>query len=311
MSYRPFVFAVALILVVAGRSSAAGIPGPYISYEHIPASEVTNPVGEADKGATVTLNTFKASFGYPMIYNDEKTILIHGISYSRINLQWDGWDFSLEPGEVTSLHALEYEFFLKQKLTDETTLITLTQYGIYSDFEDISYADTRLQGGFLFDRQVGEDNLIGLGVMYSADFGQLMPLPLFHLHWHFGDRFRADLWLPLTAELWYDLGDHSEIGLRGVTEGNVYRGGEVKHKGGSIQYSRIKTGAAYRRRFGRMALTVEGGTTLWRDAEYYDRYNGMDRDIDLANAFYGSITFGYVLPRWDNRNHTGWTGRGE
>lgn len=164
--------------------------------------------------------------------------------------------------------------------------------------------DFKFSSGALFRLDIPQISL-GLGAMWSRDFGQGLLLPLLYIGWQFKSQpitLRATL--PLHAEIWYVPQESWELGVVAHIEGSEYRDHDnrviffstsaTRTVSGGDEYlrqSQITFGPEFRAWLTKVfSLSIQGGYTVERRFDLID-FLGKPHDRDLGNSGFVHVKF--------------------
>ena len=299
-------FVLLLICGMATPVSPQAQPGPSFSvgYEYFPSSGLADPDTQPIDGQRnfqqdleIRIGTLHAEFTAPFIFAEGKTVLVNTLSYHRFDLDYTNWDDQQGGRRIENAQDLEYSLALVRQLSQRWNVTTVVTPGIHTDFEDkLSYDDFNLQGAVLFGRQHSENLSYGFGVTYSLKYGQGMPLPLATLQWTNGSNWRADLFLPVHAELWYLPSRKVEVGLVARVSGSQYHGSPELYAvdDPQLRYSVGTVGPSVKLHLSKgLHIKLDGGVTVLRRFEFFDG-DDEQSSLDLKNSGFvrAGIQFG-------------------
>jgi hypothetical protein len=271
-------------------------PGPSFSfnYEYFPYAALENPDTTPVNGARnfeqdleIQVGVFHAEFSAPIIFGKGATVIVHTLSYDRLELRYRNWDNEQGGNRIEEAHGLEYTFTLVHQLSDTWNITAVATPGLHSDFKGtLSADDFSASSAVIFSRQHSEDLSYGFGAAYAFNFGQAYPIPLLALNWAPGSKTRLDLLLPAHAEFWYLPSTTFEMGLIARVSGNQYHGDPdiFAVDNPQMQYSSGTFGPSVKVHFSeRIHLNVDAGYTVLRRFDFSDGSNEL-QSLDLENS---------------------------
>jgi len=266
-------------------------PGPSLSvgYDFFPWSTLADPTpGTFEEGLEVKIATLYAEASpAPFVFAEGRTVLVNTLSYHRFDMDYANWNDAQGGNRIENTQSIEYTLVLVRQLSEAWNLTAVVTPGLHSDFKaDLSYDDFNLQGALVFGRQHSKGLSYGLGAAYTLKYGEPLPMPILVLQWMANPRWKADLFLPMHAELWYVAGPTVELGVAARVRGGQYHGSPDRYfvANPQMRYSVGTVGPSAKMRLGKnLLLTVDGGYTLMRRFEFFDG-DRKHTSLDLKNS---------------------------
>jgi hypothetical protein len=294
----PILLIVGMFFLGVG-SNLYGQPGPSfsISWDFLPYQHFDDPE-EGLEDAEVKVRKSDASFTYPIVFCDGRTVLVNELSYRYFDADYANWPTeSHEESELNVLHAARYMLMLQHRLSQKWSVWALVTPGLASDLKgDISRDDFNLQAAIVFIRHFSERFSLGFGAAYSTEFGEALPLPVLAFEWNNGSNLRASGIVPTNLGFWYQPGQRLMLGLQVRVEGNEYHGDPEIYgvDDPRARYSVLTIGPSALIHLSRWArLNVEGGMIGLHRFEFFD---GDDKvatyDLGLTHFIRAGLQFG-------------------
>ena len=267
-----------LLIFVAGVPGLHAQPGPSFTagYEYFPFSKLKEPdPGTFERDLEVRISTIYGEFSLaPIVRSQGKTVIVNTLSYHRFDLDYRNWDDQQGGNRIENTQGIEYTFVLVRQLSEKWNMTMVATPGIHSDLvEKLSYDDFNLQGAVIFGRRHSETFTYGIGAAYTLRYGEPFPLPFVALQWNKAPNWKADVLLPVHAELWYLPSLRLELGLTARVKGSQYHGSPDRYLGSNprMRYSVVTVGPSVKLHFSSAArLIVDGGVTMLRRFEFFD-----------------------------------------
>lgn len=255
-----------------------------VDYEYFPYAKPRKPrSGTFEEDLKTSVKSWNIHGAYPWVLAGGNTVLVFGMDYKRLTYEYKNWDLTQDPDLIENLHGLRSNISITQKITPNWSLQTFAQPGTYSDFEQLSTSDFQIDGGALLNRRLGPNFIIGLGGVYTHDFGNSLFLPLLKASYQAGQNFRVELFLPSRGEIWYSFGDRYEVGLKAGVSGGKFQLGKSGLQIDELRYSEGAVGPSVRVRIHRgLYAFAEGGYTFYRRYETFSVKNEA-RSLNLNN----------------------------
>lgn len=174
------------------------------------------------------------------------TIITHSLSYKHQDFGLKGF-FENRNNEGTVLHGHIYAYSVSGRyLINEN-------WTAYSYFKPIvkSYLEEsnrqyygEFEGGVLFKFRKSANWTFGGGYAYSRNLSEGLIHPLLLIEFNNHRNFKAVMYFPHVAEMWYSLGNRWEFGLTAKLDGDEFIGKDAtyNHKKTSVQYADLTIG---------------------------------------------------------------------
>ena len=88
----------------------------FFEYDYLPSSKLSNPQesGPYDNNLEISYERLAAGIAFPL-YMKKGTVIINGFDYSRLNVEYDNWDYNLYPENTFgSFYAINYMFLIRK-----------------------------------------------------------------------------------------------------------------------------------------------------------------------------------------------------
>jgi len=254
--------------------------------EIIAAAKLKNPTAGTFE-ENIELRFYKTGVALelpPVMLKKTRGFLGQTIEYELLHGDYEGWDSSVQPTQITNLHSVGYGLMAMQPLSPLWRLTGLAKVALASEMRKVTREDLTVQGGLLIGRPFGKWS-VSAGVMYANNFGTPLWLPGALIGYESsGKKARFEAQLPQRVEYWHAAGAKAEWGLSARVEGNQYhidQDGVYRDK--TLEYSTGYVGPAVRWKRARAALRVDGGTTFYRRFRFRDGDETM-RSFKFKNA---------------------------
>ena len=258
-------------------------------YEYFPFSNLKDPdLNTFERDLEVRVSTFYGEFSLaPIIRSQGRTVIVNTLSYHRFDLDYRNWDNQQGGNRIENTQGIEYTFVLVRQLSEKWNMTVVATPGVHSDLvEKLSMDDFNVQGAVIFGRLHSGTLTYGFGAAYTLKYGEPFPLPFVTLQWNKAPNWRADLLLPVHAELWYLPSQRVELGLTARVKGSDYHGSPKRYLVGNprMRYSVVTAGPSIKLHFSNAArLLIDGGVTMLRRFEFFDGSREL-RSLDLKSS---------------------------
>ncbi len=185
-------------------------------------------------------------------------------------------------------HLLFLDLVLQQRLSDIFTLFVAARPGIFSDFRNVVFDHTRLEGAAFLDWRVGDELTLGFGAARTSNFGRVLIVPILHVIYFGGESFMIDAIIPRNLDLIFYPSKEWELGVSVLLNGSEYRVGDATLNSLNMNqfgFANLTAGPIVRYQFlEKTYLSLEGGYTLLRRTELADyRLSGDARFLQQFN----------------------------
>lgn len=174
---------------------------------------------QAPDDASAQVQVLSVSAGLPLMYPRARLMVMPVLSYMRLAPDRGGAD--AEQG-IESLHATMITLVGHYAINDDWSVIGLLGGGFASDFKGVWLDDYVLSGSLIGSYRFSEDFSLGAGVGYDRRTGEVRPLPLVQLDWHFTPNLRLSGVVPARVYLGWRAHERFTVGLRGGLEGERF-----------------------------------------------------------------------------------------
>ena len=223
-NYKPiWTLFVVFALIIVGNSSVQAGPSVSISHDFLPYQDIKDSIEMTDgsfvNDAQVRLSKLRATFTYPLVFSQGRTIMFNEITYQRID-----FNYRKTTSLIDRLHSVGYTLTLFHVMSEKWSALLMGKSSIASDLEvDISAEDFSFQTAAIFNRQFNQKLSMGLGLAYSTQFGSGELLPLLSIDWNNGAKWSLKALLPASLEIWYKYNKRINIGLLATGDGDNFR----------------------------------------------------------------------------------------
>lgn len=290
--------AVAICTLIVGTYMVAlAQPGPSVSvsFDILPYQDFDEPIILDDSTsidhAQVQLSKSRATFSFPIVFSEGRTVLMNEFSYQLIEFTYRDLENPLE-----RLHSGSYTLMLQHGLSQKWSLWALATPSLASDLEaEVSENDFSFQAAVIFIRHYSERFSLGLGAAYSTQFGSAVPLPVLAFDWNNGKNLMAKAILPVSLEFWYRPGQRVDLGLLVSGDGDNYRGDPDIYEVADpeLRYTMLTLGPAAKINLARkLHLNLEAGLIGLHRFEFYDG-DEEEASFDLKPSQYVRVGLQY------------------
>ena len=193
-----------------------------VSQDFFPYQNLSSP-GAGLNNAQIQSKATSVKLGFPLIYSEGKTILLNQLYYRRRDFSYKG--FSGAAPNISDIHDLNYTFMLIHSFSERWSMQAFVIPGFASDFEaSLSFDDFNFQAVTAFTRNYSPRFSLGFGAVYSTQFGQPIPFPVFAINWNNGSKVSWNTILPVSSEFRYAATSKLDLGLTFGLDGNNYHG---------------------------------------------------------------------------------------
>jgi len=265
-----------------------------IEYKHHPASSLTNK-----KAGKISFNELSAYVNIPIQFKNDKTILVIGPRYERLEYQIQ------EPSiEFTStLHKVSVNFLALHKWNKKWTSVFSVRPGIGSDFKkETSLGPLLFESSALLIKKQKKGLSIGAGLLYTNYIGKGTFLPLGLVNYKVGNH-TIDAVLPSSAKYHFQLNEKYKLQLGAAfsfTNGTFNStlpnytfvdSSQIE----DIVFSQLNIGPSVKARFAKnIQLEVVGGLTTLRKFDFRD-FNKASVELSPANNGFFQIGLKYIF----------------
>ncbi|MEM6526275.1 MAG: DUF6268 family outer membrane beta-barrel protein [Bacteroidota bacterium] len=248
----------------------------------------------------VKLNEYNFFLNLPKPLKNQKTLLIHGFSYTLVtpftdndlNLGLDGQKLHLIGYRLTAMHQLKKNW---------RALVSLNST-LSSTFNTALEGDDFLFNGLLqFTKKKSDRFSYGAGVTFTSRFGEPILIPTLQLTFDKGD---SKLQVLLPRSITYDCYfGKLTTGIQIAASGSLYNINSTRtnilneiEPVDKLAYTRVVVGPSFRYRVGKMVeIEVSGGITLARRVELQG--DVFDDQNTVANGPFFEFGLAIVPPR--------------
>lgn len=288
-----------LATVALGSHALAG-PMLSVSYDILPYQDFDDPLIDSISGtdtAFITdpqaqLQKLRATFTYPLVFAQGKTVLVNIVSYQLIDFNYH----KIDP-EIKRLQSVAYTLMLQQKLGQKWSMWAFATPTLASDLQaEISEKDFNFQAAAIFIRQFSPKFSLGLGAAFTNQFGKGTVVPIVAIDWNNGKNLSAKAILPASLELWYRTSPKLDLGLLVSGDGNNFRGDTRIYQvpDPQLRYTMLTVGPAARLKLQKyVTLNAEAGIIGLHSLEFYDDNTKKEKfDLKPKQYFRVGLTLG-------------------
>jgi len=278
-------------------------PSFSVSYDFFPYSDLANPDKEPINGNRnfeqdlhIRIATLRLKAGYGFTLTKDKTFLTNEFIFDRFDLDYKNWneDQAGTKAQPAHVYALKYNLMFKHFFSQKWYILAFVTPGLASDFRTaVSWDDVSFESAIVFVRNFNPKFAAGIGLAYSRQFGEPLPIPVIALEWNNGKNMKSSIIFPVSFDFWYRINKNIDLGLVLGGDGNQYHGDPDKYgvDNPQLRYSTFTLGPSIKLRLMPfMSINVDGGYTFLRRFEFYDG-NTKSRTLDLKNASFVRIGF--------------------
>lgn len=295
------IFGVILAEIFIINVLAAAAPRLVIDGEYLAPSGLSEPrVGIDETRVRFTVSTLSMSLLFPNLWRKDLILFVTGPLYRRYTFDFENWSPSLGDRPPEDLHALRYLFFLAQPLINGQSFHFFLLPELSSDFKQVRWNHARIDGGLQFNVPF-ERSRLGVGMVYTTNFGKPRLLPLLSWRWNGVEQWRTQVTVPAAAEAWYAFSSTVEGGLILRFSGDQFRiGAPGPFQDRVVRFSSGKFGPALRLNLARsVALRLDGGVAFRR----YGVFDGDDEFRSFNARGGGFIQLQFSFPEGSHPTH--------
>ena len=214
---------VVLALIIVGNLSVQAGPSVSINYDFLPYQDIKDSIEMTDGSfvddAQVQLSKLRATFAFPLVFSQGRTIMFNELTYQRID-----FNYRKTTSLIDRLHSVGYTMTLFHAMSEKGSVLLMGKSSLASDIEvDIAVEDFSFQTAAIFNRRFNQKLTMGLGIAFSTQFGNGELLPLLSIDWNSGAKWSVKALLPASLEIWYDFNKRINIGLLATGDGENFR----------------------------------------------------------------------------------------
>jgi hypothetical protein len=289
-SWTTLIIIAAIVFMTKHNTYSQDFELAGVRYINYPRSRVNNQAN-----SEFAVQEAGAFFNIPVVFKDKKTVLVNGLSYAAVNVNFQATTMPNVPPSTT-LQALTYRLMLLHQTKTNWSLAGVFEPTLASDFKStLSRDDLVVQSMVLAIKQLNKNFHLGAGLAYTTRFGNPMVVPLLPIRFKSG-RHRINAMLPIRLLYAYELYAGLDIGLKAVVNGasfNVTGYSTTNVEINKINYTRANLGPViyYRpRKF--VTIEITGGLNTNRNLQIVDVYN---RSLNNTTSTEGFINIGLVI----------------
>jgi hypothetical protein len=267
-----------------------------VEYTNFLASKIT----DAANSQEVAIQEYSAFLNLPKKLKNGKTTIINSLAYGQGRISLNNTRLPDNGEDVGTVHTISYSLTLVQHLNEKWNLLFRFRPTIASDLEaDLSSDDFLYLGTAMATRKLGQNMVLGGGVVYTTQTGEPLVLPVIKFQ-HKNQRHDLDILLPSHAKYLHGIGPRKNISLGGQVQLN---GGNfnLNHFGNGTSgltvfdeliYSRTNAGLLAKMRIYRVIqLELFGGYTVARTFKFGTGDNRVGFDVDNGPFFSVGVSF--------------------
>ena len=290
-----------LLLVVQNVNAQMGSPFS-VSYGYFPYAKLANPNTEPINGERnfeqdleLQINVFTIEAAYPIVLTPERTMLVTGVAYDRLDINYKNWN-TVQGGasKITQAQSIELNLMLMHRFSENWSMLAFVTPGLASDFEGkLTMDDFSYETAAVLIYKFSDYFSLGGGAAYSKQFGDPSPIPIISFEWNNGSNLKANAILPISMEFWYIMSKSIELGIVLNGDGNQYHGDPDIYgtDNPQLRYSLLTLGpAALIKLTSWLNMRINGGYTLLRRFEFFDG-DTEAASYDLNNVPFAKVGF--------------------
>lgn len=295
-------FAASILLLFAQNVNAQMGPTFTLSYGYFPYAKLSNPNTEPINGERnfeqdleLQINAFNVQASYPIVLTPERTMLVTGVAYDRLDINYKNWN-TVQGGasKITQAQSIELNLMLMHWFSENWSMLAFVTPGLASDFEgELTMDDFSYEAAAVLIYKFSDYFSLGGGAAYSKQFGEPYPIPIIAFEWNNGSNLKANAILPINMELWYIMSTSIEMGIVLAGDGNQYHGDPDIYgtDNPQLRYSLLTLGpAALFKLTGWLNMRINTGYTLLRRFEFFDG-DAKAASYDLNNVPFAKVGF--------------------
>ncbi len=257
-----------------------------VKFDGVPFQNFSDP-NPGLEDAKVATNSTTLGYAHSFALNPERTQLEIGLSWERREFSYRR--FPDGSPDIDVLHGAELSFNLTHALSQKWSLLAMVTPGLASDLHGkLNSNDFNVQAVLAGIRRASPQWAYGVGVVYSTQFGDAIPLPVLLADWNNGGKLSWFTILPVSSELWYAKSDRFHMGMLFGVNGNKYQGDPNRYETDDpeLQYTLVTVGPSARVALGeRMMFQVEAGVVPYHRFEFFDGSKKVDSLSLESSAF--------------------------
>lgn len=281
-------------LIQPPPTGAQAGPSFELNWETFPSSDISFPIPFPHTAAR--LATFSWKFAYSWQLSEDKGWLTTQLRYKRRSFEYTNRNYQYGGTLPETLYSLDYQIDWQARLSERFSSRVFFNPVLENGSErTLKPADFKFSGGAVFRHRLGR-GAIGLGAMWSRDFGEELLLPIVHLSWQDSNHpFWMQALLPTHAEVWYRLHRYGQLGVTAQIEGSQFRVDEEDVEE-QVRYWVGNVGPELRiHPHPWIHLLFRGGTTFFRGFDVLDSQGKLhSRHLHNSGFVHMGVCFGIM-----------------
>ncbi|UTW63606.1 hypothetical protein KFE98_05510 [bacterium SCSIO 12741] len=276
-----------LILSLTSQSQDLELAG--IRYFNYPSSS-TRPHNDQ-----YSIQETGGFFNLPTRLKNQKTILINGIAYGLVHVDYQQNSLLPEAGKI-NLHTASYNFSIIQKLPKKWIIMASFVPTLASNLKgSLSTDDFVIQTMAFALKEVGPNLKLGGGLAYTTRLGEPLVVPVVPLFLK-SKKHRINAILPIKFMYAYRFKPNLDIGFKAVVNGGNFNITDISYHDIEINkfhYTRANLGPIIHFR-PRKLITLEltGGISTGRNSRLLDLNDQTFTNSSTTAAF---ISVGFII----------------
>ncbi len=263
-----------VVLILLGLLVTTSFPSNAqisLTFDALPYQNFSDPISGLEP-SEVYSNATKIDISYPFVLRPEQTVLQVGLSWERRAFEYRR--FPEEDPNINSIHDAQLTLMITHTLSEKWSLLGFVIPGVASDLKgDLTGEDFNFQAVFAAIRKVGPRFSYGIGLAYSSQFGEPIPLPVLMFDMNNGKKLSWLTILPISSEFWYAHSMRVHLGILLEVQGNQFQGDPNRYDVDDPQliHSIVTMGPSARFAFlNGLFLQVDSGVVALHRFEFYD-----------------------------------------
>jgi hypothetical protein len=237
-----------IILITVFLLTAAKIQAQHITKDETSISYDVHVMDYSDCSCeNIPMQVTNSAFRINLAHDAGSAFQVnHSLSYKHHDKGFRGF-FDLSDADEVVLHSDNYSYNLSTRfqMNDNWSLRGYFKPRLRSYLEENDktfYAD--YEGGMMLEFSKNSKWIFGAGYAYSHTLSEGLIHPTVLLQYDNGQSFRASVYFPEHAEIWFTPGERFAVGLTAILEGDEFIGKKSVYGGvkTSVQYADFTVG---------------------------------------------------------------------
>lgn len=232
-------------------------------------------IEDSETGREVGFWEWNAQLAIPQRLKNEKTVLIHQLSYTNLRADVEGTFANDETEASKDFHAISYSLNWIQTLSPKWNLAVNLSPTFASDFDQsLSTDDFFFLGNALAIKTVSTKFKYGFGLAYTTSFGRQLVIPMGMLSYH-TNNMALDIILPNGLSVVFNKDKAFHYGFQARLNGGFFNNTSdiqiVNDEIDRVGYARLNIGPKIGFRFNEtIKINLEGGMAIARRLDFVD-----------------------------------------